>query len=85
MTTLHYFNDSKLLLINPTTTLEVLGLNRKLCLRKVYHEPTRLEISVDNKIFTFSHRPRLEVVAKIMNVKFNRQHKRELRKFLTLC
>ena len=80
-----YFNDSKLLLVNPTTTLEVLGLGRTLCLRKVYHEPTKLELTVDNKVFTFSHRPRLEVVAKVMNIKFNRQHKREIRRFLALC
>lgn len=82
---LHYFNDSLLLLSNPTTTLEVLGVGRTLCLRKIYHEPTRLELTVDNKIFTFSHRPRLEVVAKVMNIKLNRQHKREIRRFLTLC
>lgn len=82
---LHYFNDSKLLLVNPTTTLEVLGVGRTLCLRKVYHEATRLELTVDNKVFTFSHRPRLEVVAKVMNIKFNRQHKREIRRFLALC
>ena len=80
-----YFSDSKLLLVNPTTTLEVLGVGRTLCLRKVYHEDTRLELTVDNKVFTFSHRPRLEVITKLFEVKFNRQQKRELRKFLTLC
>lgn len=80
-----YFSDALLLLSNPTTSLEVLGMDRKLCLRKVYHEDTRLEVSVDNKVYTFSYRPRLEVVAKVMNIKFNRQHKREVRRFLALC
>ena len=82
--TLHYFNDS-LLLVNPTTTLEVLGLDKRLCLRKVYHEDTRLEVSVGNSVYTFSYRPKLEVVTKLLDTKFSRQHKRELRKFLTLC
>lgn len=81
---LHYFSDS-LLLVNPTTTLEVVGVGKKVCLRKVYHEPIRLELTVDNKVFTFSHRPSLEVVAKVMNIKFSRAHKREIRRFLALC
>lgn len=81
---LHYFSDA-LLLSNPTTSLEVLGIGRKLCLRKVYHEDTRLEVSVDNKVFTFSYRPRLEVIVKLLNTKFTRQHKREIRRFLDIC
>lgn len=83
--TLHYFSDALLLLDNPTTTLEVVGTGKYLCLRKVYFEDTRLELTVGNKVYTFSYRPKLQVVTKILDTKFTRQHKREIRRFLELC
>lgn len=83
--TLHYFSDALLLLDNPTTTLEVVGTGKYLCLRKVYFEDTRLEVAVGNSVYTFSYRPKLQVVTKLLDTKFNRQHKREIRRFLELC
>lgn len=83
--TLHYFSDSLLLLDNPTTTLEIVGTGKYLCLRKVYFEDTRLEVAVGKKIYTFTYRPRLEVVLKLLDIKCTRVHKREIRRFLALC
>lgn len=85
MITLNHFSDALLLLDNPTTTLEIVGTGKYLCLRKVYFEDTRLEVTVDNKVYTFSYRPRLEVVIKLLGIKCSRRHKREIRRFLALC